>query len=361
MKIAIIGSFRTSLPLADGVIHAPLALSYDLARKLSEYGHDVTYFGSFDDVFAKKHFFKFDDLDYIKISENSDQLSLNDVKLIQYLLAYEQSYVAKVLEKQEDYDVFYTWSINRVGPFARLINKPVVFTHHDSTSFKEHKSLLEALDCNNAYLLPISKYVASNLSSKNTLEVVYNGVDVGEYSQVGSPSDYLLWVGRVVPPKGLDLALDLAKDMGYKLRIAGKSGSFNDFPNLEKYNELIFARINEMSNVEFLGPIPHESVLKQMSRASGLIFPTDGTEACPMVAIEAIRCGTPVITSAKGPMPEIIEQGITGFLCETMEDYKHAIESLPDFDRSKCAAHAEKRFSLDAMAKGYEEAFLNLV
>lgn len=354
MKIGIIGSFGSKIPLKDGQIHASLLLTHSLAIELSKMGHEVTYFGSFNkEITTKTPSLQYNNMNYIPRPEISDKVpAASDFRLL-----YEEGYISKVLEREKEFDLFYSWASFRIAPFARLISKPVVLSHHESMNALSYSSIFRASESSNLYIVPISKSLKKILDYPNLLDPIYNGVDPEEVTYTKQPEDYFCWVGRVMPSKGLHTAIDLANKSGFKLKIIGPMEEFKELEDLSEYDNLVKKKISESINAEYLGYQDRSRTLSVVSRAKGLIFPTDGAEACPMAVIEAMASGTPVIAFNKGPLPELVEENVTGFLCDSEEEMTEKINLIEQIDRAKCRDRALERFSLHAMALGYEKEF----
>ncbi len=208
-------------------------------------------------------------------------------------------------------------------------------------------------------MVPISKYIRTKLNfpASNFLPIIHNGVDEDKIKFVAKPDDYFSWAGRIIPSKGLHIALNLSEKLDIKLKIAGPHGQFSDSIDSEEYFTQIIERINQNPNTEYLGALPHEELCDLMAHSKGLIFPTDGNETFPMIVLEAMMGGTPVITLNKGPLPESITDQENGFLCENEEEMAKAITQIDTIERGKCRLRAEKDFSLEVMSRKYESAF----
>lgn len=189
-------------------------------------------------------------------------------------------------------------------------------------------------------------------------EMIYWAIDTNFYTPDYKKEDYFLWIARFHPDKGLDLALDLAKYLGFKLKIAG-STLFKDHA---EYGKKYLEMIKTIPNVEYV-QLPmdstHHIVKRELYRkAKAFLFPVKYNECFGMVAMEAMACGTPVIASNKGAMPELIQDGITGFVCEKESDYVDVItKKLPDFENKK--NHHSKQYNKFDLSKNAREWSLN--
>lgn len=181
---------------------------------------------------------------------------------------------------------------------------------------------------------------------------VYNGIDLGVHALREDKDDFLLFVGRANPEKGLHTAVEVAQRAGRKL-IAAVAVK-------EEHERAYFeTRVAPMlsGDEEILHEIPIEQKAELMGRAAGMIFPIDWPEPFGLVMAEANACGTPVITFPRGAAPEIIADGETGFLPHDIEGMVAAVERLGEIDPRACRARAERLFSADAMVEGYLEVY----
>jgi len=190
----------------------------------------------------------------------------------------------------------------------------------------------------------VSKTLAHLYGSRR---YVLNGINPDEFVYAETKDDYLFFiVGGLerAEMKGLDVALTLARETGIKLKIAGTS---NDPKNLDAFRKLC-----EEQNVTFCGPVYGEKKAELFAGAKALLFPSKYNEACPLVIAEALMSGTPVIASANGSIPELINEQV-GFICREKQDYLRAIDIVDDIDAKVCRAYAMENFHYLKMAKGY--------
>ena len=171
------------------------------------------------------------------------------------------------------------------------------------------------------------------LNSGLKTEMIYWGIDTDFYTPNGEKEDYLLWIARFHPDKGLDIALDLAEILGFKFKVAG-SLLFKDH---QYYGKQYLKRIKTIPNVEYV-PLPsdstHHIVKRELYRkAKAFLYPVQYSECFGMVVMEALSCGTPVITTDRGAMPELVEDGKTGFICKSKLDFTNAINKIDEYNR----------------------------
>lgn len=356
MKIAIIGSYIRQAPSKAGMINAPLQLSYLLARGLSQRNHDVTFFGIVDEKLHGKADFEIQDFGQKEIYSEIYGSST------EFYTAYEQGYMARIFKEYgNQFDLFYHHVPFRIGPFARLINTPIVTSHHDSSKSKEYEKMYQAMYVQNFFIIPISQSAKDRFNYENYLDVVYNGIESEKIEFYNVPEDYFCWIGRVLPSKGLHIALDLAEKLKFNLKVIGPMRKFPDAPDIDDYQNEMHTKMQKMENVEYLDILPWKKTIDYLSRSQGLIFPTDGRESCPLTALESIIAGVPVIGSDIAPLNEIISSNSTGFLCKNTDEYIQAIKNVESFNREKCRKESIEKYSYQKMSENYEKEFLKVL
>jgi glycosyltransferase involved in cell wall biosynthesis len=172
-------------------------------------------------------------------------------------------------------------------------------------------------------------------------EIVPNAVDTDLYRPKQSHGDDLAFLGRVVPQKGIETAIRVARRTGRRLRVGGIA------PDPEFFDRAVRPHLGD--GVDFLGELDGAESRDLLASSSALLFPISGQEAFGLVMAEALSCGTPVIAMRAGPTPEIVRDGVTGFLCAHEDGMIDAVSRLDEISRDECRADALRRFSLDRM------------
>jgi glycosyltransferase involved in cell wall biosynthesis len=167
---------------------------------------------------------------------------------------------------------------------------------------------------------------------------------------------YLAVLGRIAPEKGVDRAIRIAIRCGIPLKIAAKV----DRADQEYYDELIRPMMDHPL-IEFIGEIGDHEKSEFLSGALGLLLPIDWPEPFGLVMIEAMACGTPVIAYNRGSVPEVIDEGLTGFIVEDEISAAAGVASLPQLDRGKVRKQFETRFTAKRMALDYMAAYHSLI
>jgi glycosyltransferase involved in cell wall biosynthesis len=182
------------------------------------------------------------------------------------------------------------------------------------------------------------------------LATAYNGIDPAAWTFRGIPGDYLLFFGRFHPEKGAHLAIEVARRAGVRLKLAG-------IPHDEEYfHELVLPHIDG-DRVQFLGHVQGAARAEALGNALALVHLTTRPERFGLTLIEAMACGTPVLGARTGSVPEIVVDGVTGFLCDGVDDAVVRVPQLPTLARSACRVHVEATFSAERMVERYLDAY----
>ncbi|MEM2904995.1 MAG: glycosyltransferase [Candidatus Bathyarchaeia archaeon] len=194
------------------------------------------------------------------------------------------------------------------------------------------------------------RQAAIQMGFPETTKFVHGGCNTDYYtpSPDYAKDDYILWFSRWHPCKRPWIAMQVAKELGVNLVM---SGSSSDSPDHAYYFEQ-YRPYADSPNIKVVTSPSHEEKRELFRRARALIFPSV-QEAFGLIAVEAMACGCPLILSREGAFPEIVEQGVTGFLCEKMEEYKNAVRNIDRIDPRMCRRVAVERFSRDRTAEGY--------
>jgi glycosyltransferase involved in cell wall biosynthesis len=202
------------------------------------------------------------------------------------------------------------------------------------------------------HLVAISNAQRASNPTLRYAGVVYNGIDLPSHPFNPKKEDFLVYVGRISPEKRPELAVDIARWSGRPLAMIVKRTE----PAEQSYWESVVApRLH--SAVEVLDEPPHHVKVDVLGRALAMLFPIDWPEPFGLVMTEAMACGTPVIARPLGAAPEIVEEGVTGFLRPTVEGMVDAVESAPGVAPEDCRRRVERYFSSDAMVAAYERIY----
>ena len=202
-------------------------------------------------------------------------------------------------------------------------------------------------------VVSISHDQRRHLPHANWAGTVHHGLPLDTYSFSDRPhGDYLAFIGRIAPEKRADRAIAIAKLAGMRLRIAAKVD-----PVDRAYFERSIQPLLASKHVEFVGEIGEREKGELLGNARALLFPVDWPEPFGLVMIEAMACGTPVIGWRCGSVPEVIEEGTTGYVVESKTEAARAAQQVLSLDRRLVRRRFEERFSAERMAREYAEIY----
>jgi glycosyltransferase involved in cell wall biosynthesis len=179
-----------------------------------------------------------------------------------------------------------------------------------------------------------------------------NALDLDAYPVHPHRGDYLLFLGRMSPDKGCHRAIEVARETGLPLKIAGKLRE----PLEKEYFEST-VRPNLGWGMEYLGEVSHEEKVDLLQNARATLFPIEWEEPFGLVMIESMACGTPVVATRYGAVPEVIEHGQSGIIVDDYRDMAKALEDADRLDPLACRAYVERRFSSERMVADYVAAY----
>jgi glycosyltransferase involved in cell wall biosynthesis len=310
-----------------------------LTDGLVEAGHDVTLFATGDSTTKAALEFVYERAPGTK--------RINDV-----ILDTTQSLFA-LRDARDRFDVLHVHT-----PFSALAaavetGVPTVHTLHGS--FTPEMTRLYSLVADRAWYVAISQAQMQMGPSLRYAGVVYNGIDLDAYELREDKDDFVLFLGRAAPDKGWRRAVEAAVLAGERLVSAVKIADHTEEEEWETNIRPIMP-----PDFEVLGEIAHDHKVDLLQRAKAVLFPIDWPEPFGLVMVEAMACGTPVIGTPRGSVPEVIEDGVTGWIVD-VEDYpERAAERLghlAELDPGPCRDRVRRLFSNEAMVEGYERVF----
>lgn len=346
MKIAILAP--PYLPVPPPLYGGTEKIVSLLTEGLVALGHDVTLFASGDSKTTAK-----------LVSMYPNALGNSGLKkgdtgkpLAQYHACYARA---------SEFDIIHSHGQYLSLPEAADLKTPVVFTWHGSfyegETTEEKRHILETYKHLN--YISISNNQRGGLSDLHYVATIYNALDIAEYAFVPTPGDYLLWVGRVNPKKGALDAIQAAKRLGIRLEMAAAIDPIDH----AYFEEMIKPHIDG-EHVVFHGEIGHSALVELYGGALATLYPISWHEPFGLVMAESMACGTPVIAYNIGSVPEIIRDGLTGFVIDPslgVEGLVDAVKKIDTIDRSRCRKHTEAYFHKDRMVRDYEAVYEKFV
>lgn len=341
MRIAMVAPLIEAIPpsLYGGTERVVSVLTEELVRR----GHDVTLFATGDSETSAE---------LVAVCPQGLRLD-PDVHDYVAQAIIEQALVA---ERAGDFDIIHSHADYLGFAFARRSPTPTLTTVHGRLDLPEVRQVYRVFA--EHPLVAISQAQRASLPGVNWHAVVPNGIDLPNYRFRPEPGDYLVFLGRIAPEKRPDRAIEIARDVGMRLVIAAKV----DPVDADYYEHAIAPTIAANRDlIEFVGEVDEGGKDALLGGAYAYLFPIDWPEPFGLTMAEAMATGTPVIASNVGSVPEVIEDGVSGFVCNGLSDMVAAVERVRNLDRAACRRRVEELFSPAAMADGYERAFQALL
>lgn len=334
MKIAVLSpvSWRTP-PRKYGPWEQ---VTSNIAEGLIEKGIEVTLFATADSITKGK-------LESVCEYSWSEHTEL-DPKVCECL------HISNIMEQADKFDLIHNNFDFLPLTYSRLIRTPMVTTIHGFSSqkilsvYKKYNNTTAYVSISNSDRSPLLNYVAT----------VYNGINTSEFTFRSDPKEYLLFFGRIHPEKGTSESIQIAKKSNRRLIISGL------IQHQEYFDIKVKPFIND-DDIVYVGNSGSKERDKLLGEAYALLHPISFEEPFGLSVVESMLCGTPVIAFNKGSMPELIIDGKTGVLVDTIDDAVDAVSSIGSIDRKYCREHAVSKFSLEKMIEGYMEVYRKIL
>jgi glycosyltransferase involved in cell wall biosynthesis len=313
-----------------------------LTDELVKRGHEVTLFASGDSITLAE---------LESVYPQSLRLDAN----VKEPAMYDMLQLAWVYERASEFDIIHSHVGCAALPFAHLVKTPTVTTLHGVFTPDNEKMFLHA---RHQPYVSISNDQREPRLKLNYVSTVYNGIDTNTYEfypQYQAPP-YLAFLGRMSPEKGPHLAIEIAKKFGFLLKMAGKI----DAVDQEYFDTLVKPHIDD-NQIQFLGEANQAQKSVLMGNAFATLFPITWREPFGLVMVESMATGTPVIAMKMGSTPEVIAPGISGYLCETVDECVAALGKVDLINRKKCRQYVVDNFSVKRMTDGYEAVYQKII
>ena len=339
MKIAQVAPLYESVPpkLYGGTERVVSYLTEELVRQ----GHQVTLFASGDSgtqarlVAACAHSLRLD-------KQCIDQHAHHIVLLEQ---VFRQASTFDLMHFHIDYSHF---------PLSVRQPIPTVTTLHGRLDLPDLVPVYQMFP--SMPVVSISDAQRTPLPWVNWLGTVYHGLPEDLYTFRETPGTYLAFLGRMSPEKGVDQAIAIAQQAGMPLKIAAKVDRAD-----REYFQKVVRPLLKSPLVEYVGEVGGDNKDAFLGEAYALLFPIDWPEPFGLVMIEAMACGTPVIAYPRGSVSEVLEDGVTGWIVESIEEAVPAVARVPALSRARCRQVFEERFSAFRMAQDYLRIYKGLL
>ena len=331
MRIAQVAPLYESVPpqTYGGTERVVSYLTEELVRQ----GHDVTLFASGDSV---------TDAELVPCAPRSLRLDENVIDPYARQIVELEAVAARANE----FDVIH-WHLDYFHfPISRRMATPSVTTLHGRLDIPELQPLYD--EFGDMPVVSISNDQRAPLPQANWVATIHHGMPPDELEPRLDPGEYLAFLGRISPEKRADRAIEVARRAGMPLRIAAKVDDVD-----RAYFEEHIEPLLEADHVEYIGEIATDAKADFLGHAAALLFPIDWSEPFGLVMIEAMACGTPVIAYRSGSVPEVISDGVNGFVVEDIDGSVAAVERLESLSRAGCRQVFEERFTAERMARNY--------
>ena len=239
-------------------------------------------------------------------------------------------------------------------PMSRRLGVPQVTTLHGRLDIPDLQPLYH--EFSEMPVVSISNDQRAPLPQANWVETIHHGMPPDELVPIADSGDYLAFLGRISPEKRADRAIEVARRTGLPLRIAAKIDGVD-----EDYFERKIEPLLGAPHVEWIGEIGPNEKNEFLGHARALLFPIDWSEPFGLVMIEAMACGTPVIAYRSGSVPEVVTDGVSGFIVDDIDSAVAAVARLDEIDRSACRRNFEERFAVGRMARDYLRVYERLI
>ena len=338
MKIAQVAPLHESVPPrtyggTERVVHY-------LTEALVRQGHEVTLYASADSRTSAK--LRPTVPEALRLSsERRDPLTWHLLQL------------AQVAREAGDYDIVHFHTDFLHFPLWRRMEVPQLTTLHGRLDLADLKPLYE--EFRDMPVVSISDHQRTPLPMAHWVGTVYNGIPADLYTFQPKPGDYLAFLGRMSPEKGPEQAIEIALKAGMPLKMAAKVDAVD--------RDYFTSRIEPLLKhplIEFVGEVDEQGKNALLGGARALLFPIQWPEPFGLVMIEAMACGTPVIAFRRGSVPEVMQEGVSGYVVDSVEAAVAALARVDAIDRAACRAYFEKRFTAERMAEGYVKCYRQL-
>jgi len=339
MKIAQVSPLYESVPPklyggTERVVH-------NLTEALVAQGHEVTLFASGDSVTSAK---------LVPACKKALRLDPDCIdSLVQHFSLMEM-----VQKESHHFDIIHSHIDYLFFPIMRRSEHAYITTLHGRLDLPELQPLYK--EFREIPLVSISNSQRKPIPYAKWMGTVYHGLPLDLYHFNEAGGKYLAFVGRISPEKRIDRAVEIAIKAGVPLRIAAKVDKAD-----QEYYETKIKHLLDHPLVEFIGEVGEKDKEELLGNALGLIYPIDWPEPFGLAMIEAMACGTPVIAYNCGSVPEVIDEGQTGFVVNSQEEAVKAVLNLSAVSRKTCREIFEKRFSVQRMADDYLAIYESLL
>lgn len=358
MKIAMMVRSYLASPVPNDIAYSPTSVAVAIAEGLAAKEHSVTFFGP-----------EGTKLEGVEIETSGIRPLVSTEQQFQELIAttdlfhdyvpslYDQHMVKEMFIRAQkgEFDVLIFHHPESAMGYAELYpDVPVMYVLHDYID-DTRRHAIEMHESQNQHFVSISDSQRRNAPDLPYAATVYNGIDTELFAYSDEAEDYLMFAGRITPDKGVKEAVQVAIKAQKRLIITGQLTP----PNYWYFDEHIKPFLND--KILYLGMIDKKQLTKYYQKAAALLVPIHWEEPFGLTMAESMSCGTPVIAFRRGSVPEVIENGKTGFIVDNTADMIEATDKINKINRRDCRRHVEERFTVDIMVDNYEKELSKLI
>jgi glycosyltransferase involved in cell wall biosynthesis len=255
----------------------------------------------------------------------------------------------RLSEMESEFDIIHDHCEFYTAPFSKFFQTPIVSTIHHPV-YEEMIILFKRFPQIN--YVAVSKSQRKSAPGINFVKTIYHGLPQEQYEFNPNPEDYLLWLSKITPEKGVAEAIEVAKMAGEKLIVSGVIQT--------EYQDFFEYRIKPMidgKQIQFVGAADFEKKVDLFKNAKAFLYPVKRPEPFGLVVAESMACGTPVIAYRAGAMSELIKNRRTGFLVNSKEEMIAALNKIKRIKRRDCYHHVQRKFNLQKVVNKYEALY----
>jgi len=262
---------------------------------------------------------------------------------------YALGQLAAAAREFDQFDVVHCHLGPKAIPVAAMLDKPVIHTVHEGLDGPDERWILAQF--RHARIAAISESQIAHVppAGRDSMRVIYHGVDFTDYTFTPEPREQLVFLSRMGPRKDPVAAVRVARQIGMPIVLAGAPQDRDE----KSYFERELLPLVDGRDVVYVGELSHCEKVALLGESAALLFPIDWSEHFGIVMVESMACGTPVVARRRGSVPEVVDNGLTGYHAERVDDLVALTERAIALDRWKVRQHAESRFSHHRMAQDY--------
>jgi glycosyltransferase involved in cell wall biosynthesis len=339
MKIAQIAPLYEAVP--PKLYGGTERIVYYLTEELVELGNEVSLFASGDSKTKAR------------LIANVD-IALRLDLTCEDPLAPHIVQMQEVIDRLDEFDLLHFHTDYLHFPVTSSLKIPCLTTLHGRLDIKDLANVYNKFSSQK--VVSISDSQRAPISQANFIGTVYHGLPIDLYEPGEGKGDYLVFLGRISPEKGVDTAIQIAIGSKMRLKIAAKVDHVD-----KQFFERRIQPLFDHPLIEFIGEINETQKARLLGGAKAMLFPINWPEPFGLVMIEAMACGTPVIAFRNGSVPEVIDEGQSGFIVNTVKEAVKAVSKIDRLSRASVRELFEKRFSSKRMAKDYLRLYSSLL